>query len=694
MAYRYLLKSTLLTFLLVGMINLFYSATSYADRVNNISNKLWYKLTAEDRLIITEVFSLIKKEKYDQAILKAESLKRVDSSQILGKNSKVDFYRAIKTIIDWKKYSNGPIDDVRFSDFNSFIVNNPYFPNHIELKSELEEFISKNSIPYQFLDQYLEAFDPISSDLRLYILKSKISFFEDSIRDDAGIIAANLELVEDMVKIWENVNLTQSQQDDFLAKYGSKLSNSNHVKRIEMLLMSDQIALAKKLFNLVDNSYQKLFDAIAKISQEPSYINNIILTVPRKLRSNEVLLYYRALWYKDQNKQEQIVDLIKSLPNDIKFYDYWWKLKLLYGRELLKQKEYKDSYAVLLNNNLPTSNRRYWEAQWTLGWIALRFLNEPEIAYQHFKNLYNNVSQPVTISRAAYWIGMACEAMDNKDEALQWYKKAIEYPIYFYGQLAINKYHRLDQSSILNEIHLPKSPKIEDNDIVSVASSRPAQIAYLLAIFGHNNDSGKIFEWLIENTDQPGEIAVIVNLVEEISASDVKVKIARMATKKNVFFVEDKFHIMKSYAHVENAPLIHAIIKQESGFNTNAVSTVGATGYMQIMPETAKNIARELKVRYSQNRLATDIDYNVQFGSYYIKKLVDEFDGSEILAIAAYNAGPNNARRWIEEFYDPRLEEDFDKVVDWIELITYYETRNYVQRIVENMIVYKYLLSK
>jgi len=107
-----------------------------------------------------------------------------------------------------------------------------------------------------------------------------------------------------------------------------------------------------------------------------------------------------------------------------------------------------------------------------------------------------------------------------------------------------------------------------------------------------------------------------------------------------------------------------------------------------------KLVAKELGVKYDQKKLTHDINYNVRLGSFYIKKLIDEFNGSEMLAIASYNAGPNATKRWINEFYDPRLEKDYNKIVDWIELITYSETRNYVQRIIENMIVYKYLMSR
>ena len=112
------------------------------------------------------------------------------------------------------------------------------------------------------------------------------------------------------------------------------------------------------------------------------------------------------------------------------------------------------------------------------------------------------------------------------------------------------------------------------------------------------------------------------------------------------------------------------------------------------MPETAKITAKEMGIAYDKTKLATDIGYNIKLGSFYIKKLIDKFEGSEILAIASYNAGPGATQRWINEFYDPRIENDIDKVVDWIELITYTETRNYVQRIMENLIVYKYLMAR
>jgi soluble lytic murein transglycosylase len=211
---------------------------------------------------------------------------------------------------------------------------------------------------------------------------------------------------------------------------------------------------------------------------------------------------------------------------------------------------------------------------------------------------------------------------------------------------------------------------------------------------GDKSNAVKIFEWLVNKSTSEGQIAVIMKLINEIGDRQIDSKISRIASKKNVFFIKDKFQIVKEVINDEYAPLVHAIIKQESGFAPMAVSQVGAIGFMQLMPSTAKLVAKDIGIDYDKNKLATNITYNVRLGSHYIKKLIDRFEGSEMLAIASYNAGPNATQRWINEFYDPRKEQNIDKVVDWIELITYSETRNYVQRITENLIVYKYLMSR
>ena len=202
-----------------------------------------------------------------------------------------------------------------------------------------------------------------------------------------------------------------------------------------------------------------------------------------------------------------------------------------------------------------------------------------------------------------------------------------------------------------------------------------------------------IFKDFIKNSDSAGEVAIAMRLVSEFGDFEMDSKVSRAAEKKNVFFIRRKFKILKEVEDKDNSALIHAIIKQESGFVPSALSRVGAVGYMQLMPATAKNVAKDLGLSYNRRKLSRNAAYNIKLGSHYIKQMVDRFDGSKMLAIAAYNAGPHNSDRWIDEFYDPRETKDIDKVIDWIELITYSETRNYVQRIMENLIVYKYIMS-
>jgi soluble lytic murein transglycosylase len=389
-----------------------------------------------------------------------------------------------------------------------------------------------------------------------------------------------------------------------------------------------------------------------------------------------------------------VIDLLIDLPENYKLPEKWWSFRRLYGREMIKQKQFKKAYQILSKHNLPVTSNDFWEAEWTAGWVALRFLDEPKDALAHFQKMRKNVVQPVTLSRAIYWEAMCYEAMNQKSKAIELYKAGTNYPIFFYGQLAIHKHKNLDPLGSEKDIILPKSPEITGRDIVKISESRAAQIAYILAVSGDRDNASKIFEWLVNNAPTEGQIAVIMKIVGEIGDRQLDAKISRIASKKNVFFVREKFQIVKEVMNDEFAPLVHAIIKQESGFAQMAVSHVGALGFMQLMPGTAKLVAKELGVKYDQKKLTQDIQYNVRLGSFYIKKLIDEFNGSEMLAIASYNAGPNATKRWINEFYDPRLEKDYNKIVDWIELITYSETRNYVQRIIENMIVYKYLMSR
>jgi len=685
---------------LIAAVFFIFSFDIAAKDTRPVSQKLWQGITTEDLENIKQITLSINRNDYAEALQYAQKLKKAEAQVAVQEQSQIikirpDFSEAATDIILWNKYS-GKIDpkNISFSDISRFAVDNVFYPNISELRRNVERVAIASNIPYQSSEQYFNSNPAGTTESKIYLLQSKINFLTRSKLTESEKEKARREIHDLISLIWVKENFTTEDEKNFLGKYQGQLNQIDHVNRIDRLLWDGKIVDAKRIMSFVDEDYQKLFSAVIELQNSPKYIDKIVLEVPRKLRSNEGLTYRRVLWYKSKDKVDDLLDLMKDLTVKSQFPERWWSLRRLYGREMIKQKKFKIAYNLIANHNLLTTSSDYWEAEWTAGWIALRFMDEPKVGYAHFENLYKNVTQPVTISRATYWLGMAADAMGNKQKAIEWYKMSAKYPIFFYGQLGIHKHRLLDDLGAQDDIILPKDPEITARDLKKMSENKAAQVAYLLAATGDKAAAGKIFEWVVSNATSDGQIAVVMKLINEIGDRQLDAKISRVAAKKNVFFIKDKFQIVKEVANDEYAPLVHAIVKQESGFAPTAVSQVGALGFMQLMPGTAKLVAKDIGIPYDKVKLSSDIKYNVRLGSHYIKKLIDRFDGSEMLAIASYNAGPNATQRWINEFYDPRKEKDLDKVVDWIELITYSETRNYVQRIMENLIVYKYLMSR
>lgn len=681
--------------LLIAAVSFVVNFSDALAKAEPVSKKLWQGITIADLEIIKKISSELEKKNFDSALRYANDMKTRDQKNTDENNQLISLSDAIIDIVLWNKYS-GKIDarETSFSDISRFAIDNPFYPNINEIRRNVERVAIANDIPYQLSEPYFSANPAVATESKIYVLESKIDALNRAKISESQKDQEFKKIKGSISNIWAKENFSIEEEKKFLEKYQNQLNEIDHANRINRLLWDGRNEDAKRIFNLVGEDHQKLFRAILELENSPKFIDKIILEVPRKLRDNEVLNYHRILWYKSKDKIDEVIDLMLELPNDSAMPEKWWSLRRLYGREMIKQKKYKIAYKLIAAHNLPKTSSDYWEAQWTSGWIALRFLDKPKDAYAIFEELYKNVTQPVTLSRAAYWLGMASEGMNNKWKAIEWYKIGAQYPIFFYGQLSIHKHRALDSIGSQEDIILPKDPDITGRDLAKISESRAAQIAYILAITGDKSGASKIFEWVVNTAPTDGQIAVVMKIINEIGDRELDAKISRVAARKNVFFIKDKFQIVREVSNDEYAPLVHAIIKQESGFAPKAMSQVGALGFMQLMPATAKLVAKEMKINYNKKLLATDIKYNVRLGSFYIKKLIDRFDGSEMLAIASYNAGPNATQRWINEFYDPRKEKDIDKVVDWIELITYSETRNYVQRIMENLIVYKYLMSR
>lgn len=660
---------------------------SFAE--NSKSYKIWHDFSEEDIDLLKKVAKSISGKNYNEALTLISTKKKLAKAQG-NLNERLWFLDSLYDIVLWNKFSNKNITQ-SFSDISRFVIDNPFYPNLRELKKNTENSAVVSHSSYNVVEKYFSTYPAETLESKLFLIEAMIEDIAAQDQNDPQKDREKSDLRATIASTWIKEVFSEEQEISFLNRYGSYLNELDHANRVEQLLWNGKNEEARRIFHLLDRDHAFFFEKIVEL-QDAKYIDKILFDIPRKLRATELLSYKRVLWYKSQDRLEDLIDVMQNLPNNLQSPEKWWSLRKLYGREMLKRKEYKIAYLLFSKHQLSTKSPDFWEAEWTSGWIALRFLNKPATAYGHFDSLYRNVSQPVTVSRAAYWLGMAAHEMKEYGKANEWLNVASRYPTFFYGQLAIHKKRVFDKTNSAPDFSLPKDPESTRADIIFVAESRAVKIAYLLAITGDKSNAAKIFEWAVNNSSAEGQIAAIMHLVDEIHDRELSYKVSRAASRKNVFFVKEKFPIIKEIPNDDLAPLVHAIVKQESGFIPTAMSQVGALGFMQIMPNTAKLVCTEAGIHYDKNRLSSDVSYNLKLGSFYLRKLINRFDGSEILAIASYNAGPNASQRWINEFYDPRKEEDIDQIVDWIELITYSETRNYVQRVLENLLIYQHLL--
>jgi soluble lytic murein transglycosylase len=360
----------------------------------------------------------------------------------------------------------------------------------------------------------------------------------------------------------------------------------------------------------------------------------------------------------------------------------WWFHRMQLARKYYGQNDFKKAYMLSKNHGL-SRGVEFAKSEWFAGWLALRKLNAPKVALAHFQHLHENVSTPVSRSRAAYWAGRASFAIKDYANARKWYTEAAKYGTTFYGQLAHEALgHK--KSTIL-----PNDPLPTAADLKWIKSDPLLKIARFIAPSALRQDTRLFLTAAFDKADSPGKMALITRIARELGYADMSVRLSRSAKMKGIALVEAGYPIPKMINKQQppETALLLALIRQESSFDPDAQSPVGARGLMQLMPATAQAEARKLKLSYTTAKLTDDPQYNMTLGKSYLNGLLQRFDGSYILAIASYTAGPTAVSRWVKEYGSP-TDPNVD-VVDWIESIPYSETRNYVQRILESTQVYR-----
>ena len=571
-------------------------------------------------------------------------------------------------IVDWSVLRVAPKVDADFASTWRFLREHPDWPEPEALRRKAEDRITSDT-PFDDVWRYFTAFPPLTSAGTMRRLEAASAV---SPKDVPRLASES----------WRDATFKASDETEFLNRYGQYLSDEDQVARFDRILREGRPQIARDLLSKLPPAYRPVAEARLAMATRAADAVTILRGVPAATLAEPTIRLEQVTWLRRTGKLDQARTLLaQSAPNQS---DAWWNERQQVARDLLAAGRAADAYAIVSRHG-QLKGVAFAEAEFLAGWIALRHLKKPAEGLKHFQTLYDGVSTAVSRSRAAYWLGRSYEASGRAKEARDWYARAADYGQTFYGQLAARKLPR-------GAARLPTDPVASQTDLQALSGRELVTVARYIGQSGYSERTRPFLLKLAQAVSGPGETLLLANLAVELKRPDVALTIARHATASGVTLFDTSFPVVDLGAtgSIERA-LALAVTRQESAFNAAAVSPSGALGLMQLMPGTARDVAGRLGLPFVQSKLTADPSYNVTLGSQYLAEMLQRFGGSYELALAAYNAGPNRVARWLQTIGDPRGGKI--DMVDWIEMIPLRETRNYVERIMESVGVYRDRLS-
>jgi soluble lytic murein transglycosylase len=461
-----------------------------------------------------------------------------------------------------------------------------------------------------------------------------------------------------------------------------------------MLLWNADIKDAQGLLSKLSAGRKKLIDARIALMQNKRSVDPLVNAVPAEYQDDPGLLFARARWRERRGQTQGEMDMLlrlhgASAPAFAR--ESIWTEKASVVRRLIRERDYQDAYKLATDHGM-TTGESFRDAEWLAGWLALSKLKDAKKAEEHFRTFGAGVQTPISIARAQYWLGEALAIQERDADAQAAYEAGAKYPYVFYGQLAAERIK--DRQPEAARIAFEPPPAPTDEERAAFAKRSDVRTMILLA------ETGRLasFERFSYAIDDILTTAAEHQMLYDIAAGYLEMRAAVRGAKAGLGrglvapdAVFPVFDLPKSPRSGAAEPaMVLALSRQESEFNPGAISSANARGLMQLVPRYAQAEARMVGLPYRQSWLTDDPTYNLRLGRGFLDDLIDDFNGSYILAAAAYNAGPTRARQWIRDFGDPRGQVD---PVDWIESIPFDETRNYVQRVLENAQVYRHRLT-
>jgi soluble lytic murein transglycosylase len=489
---------------------------------------------------------------------------------------------------------------------------------------------------------------------------------------------------------WRTSRLDTATQANYLARFGSDLTPEDHDARVDFLLWADRTTQSRPLFSFMSERGRATAQRRLGIASG----DTVVLT--GDMLDDRGIQYQRVRSLRQSDRRAEALQLLtqidsRGLPEPGQ--DLLWTERRNLLNEAIVTKDWRAAYRIASTHGY-SRGERFADGEFVSGWVALRFLNDPATALTHFTRLEAGVTTPVSKARAFYWLGRSAQAQNNAADAQRFYTNGARFPTVYYGQLSAVKLAGLRGQAA--RLTLPAEQRATPQDFAKL-NARPMMSAInLLSEIGENQFFRQFALALDDELETEGEHQALSEYARAKGEPSTAIRVAKTGLNRGVLATEAAFPIIQiprivGYGQIEDAFSL-AITRQESEFNTNAVSGANARGLMQFIPATAASQARRMGLPHETSWLISRPQHNLTLGSAHLFDLVNNFSGSYIMAAAAYNAGPGRPRQWVQTYGELR-ETDLDTAIDWVEKIPFSETRNYVQRVMENIQVYRARLA-
>ncbi len=574
----------------------------------------------------------------------------------------------VQKLVEWARLRDG---EAGFERYVAFINTNPYWPSIPLLRRRAEAKLWQDRRDGATVLRFLEE-GPISSVGRLALARVLMS---EGDRADAE---------REVRAVWHSAELSAELETAILDEFRGVLESPDHKVRMDKRIGAKDFGSAMRAAKHLGIDEIAIVKACAAVEAAASKGEALLDAVPGEARQDLGYTLCRLRWMLQRDDIAAAAKLVLAASSeDLRHQDTdeWWRQRRALARRLIDLGNAEMAYRVVREAAPPANPYYRAEFQFMAGWIALRFRSDPNSALGHFHHVDEGMADPIVRARASYWRGRAAEAVGRFEAMRAEYEAAAQYPTAYYGQLARARLG-------LGEIALrdPPSEPLKDG------GRELLRAAYMLYVVGERELATSFVADLAEESNDIAALAALGHLTASYDDARAMLLIGKTALARGL--------PLDTYAFPDigvpdptpiGFPLdrcvIYSIVRTESAFNQRDRSSASAVGLMQVTPEAGRDTAKRFGVAYDWDRLVNDPVYNTQMGAAEVAALLKEYRGSYVMAFAGYNAGRGRVRDWVAQHGDPR--DPKVDAVDWVERIPFAETRNYVQRVMENLQVYR-----